>query len=399
MIRILLNGALGKMGRMITEMAAAEENMEIVAGVDRFAAGAAASFPLFESMGDDLPEADVVIDFSRPDALDGILAFCQRRGVAAVLATTGYREEDLQKIRDSAETTRIFRSANMSLGINLLMTLSREAAAALKDFDIEIVEAHHNTKVDAPSGTALMLADGINRELLDERHYTFGRHTKAERRGRDEIGIHAIRGGTLVGEHSILYIGQDETVTLRHAAQSRRIYALGTLRAAEYLLRCSSGLYDMQDLLLEQYSVTTLLIDKEQSLMSVWDIPAEARAVSAIFGTLAKEGISVDMISQTAPRGGKLDVSFTLPRQDVRGAALALARLAPETGGEVVKLIIEGRGMERQSGVAAKVLSRLAQAGVGILMITTSETKISLLVPLQDETAAIAALREAFQFS
>jgi 4-hydroxy-tetrahydrodipicolinate reductase len=399
MIRIILNGALGKVGRMITELAAYEDEMEIVAGIDKFAAGAGASFPLFEAIGDDVPEGDVLIDFSRPEALRDVLAFCAKRGMAVLLGTTGYTEEDVAFIREMTATLRVFRSANMSLGINLLMDLTREAAATLKGYDIELIEMHHNTKVDAPSGTALMLADGINRELQGGKHYKFGRHTKTERRQPSEIGIHAIRGGTIVGEHEILYIGQDEVISLKHTAQSRRIYAMGALRAAEYVVRCTPGLYNMQNLLAEQYSVTSLMIDNDQAMLTVWDADSTPQSVASLFKALGEAGVLVDMISQTSPRGGKVDVSFSLPREDVAKAMNVLQERQPEQGSPVVKLTIEGQGMEHQSGVAAKVLGHLAQVNVGIVMITTSETKISLLVEEKDEAVAIRQLREAFRFS
>ena len=398
MIRILLNGAMGKMGRMVTEMVAAESNMEIVAGVDRFAAGASASFPLSESLDGVKATADVLIDFSGPDALHDILAYCRTREMAVVLATTGYSPEDLTAIAEAAEGMRVFRSANMSIGINLMMDLTRDAAVALKGFDIEIIEMHHNTKADSPSGTALMLADGINKELMNTKRYLFGRHTKTERRKSDEIGIHAIRGGSITGEHRVMYIGQDEQITLTHSASSRRIYAVGALRAAEFLMRSDVGLYNMQDLLLEQASVTSLLIDKEQAMFTAWDVPAQPKVVAGIFSQLGGAGVLVDMISQTSPRNGMLDVSFTLPRGDAAKARDVLAERNPEINGAVTKLTIEGPGMERQSGVAARVLDQLAGADVGILMITTSETKISLLIDEAREATAIQALRAAFRF-
>lgn len=397
MIRILLNGALGKMGRMVTEMVATEDGMEIVAGVDSFAAGASTSFPLFEALAGGLPDADVLVDFSRPDALGGILTYCGDNGLAAVLATTGYTDSDLATIRDAARSMPVFRSANMSIGINLLMDLTREAAAVLKGFDIEIVEMHHNTKVDSPSGTALMLADGINETLMNRREYVFGRHTKTERRRPEEIGIHSVRGGSIAGEHQVLFLGQDEVVSLTHTAASRRIFALGALRAVGFIAGREAGLYSMGDLLSKQYSVTSLAADDSQAMLTAWDVPARPKAIAEIFGTLGEAGILVDMISQTAPRGGVQDVSFTLPRADADRARAILSQYGPEAGEPVVKLTIAGQGMERQSGVAARVLDRLADADVGPLMITTSETRIGLLVAEKEKDRAIAALRAVLE--
>lgn len=396
MLRIIINGALGKMGRMVCEVAALEPDCEIVAGVDRFAAGASASFPLFESLSDTLPEADVLLDFSRPDALDGILEYCLKRNLPAVLSTTGYTADDIQRIADAAMQVPLFQSANMSVGINLLMNLSQEAAKVLKGFDIEIIEAHHNTKVDAPSGTALMLADSVNQGLVEQREYIFGRHTKTERRKPDEIGIHAIRGGTMTGEHTVMYMGQDEFIRLNHQAQSRRIYAVGAIRAAQYLERRPAGLYNMHDLLLEQHSVTALSVDGEQALMTLRDLPGDAASVAGVFEALGKERILVDMISQTAPREGKLDLSFTLPRSDLEAAGKCLGRYQMETSTQVTKITIEGQGMAHQSGVAARLFTNLAERRVRILLITTSETKIGLLVETECADAASDAIRQAF---
>lgn len=397
MLRIVVNGALGKMGRMVCEMASLEGGFEVVAGVDRFAAGAVSSFPLFESLSEKLPEADCIVDFSRPEALDDIIACCRRTGMAAVLATTGYQQEHLKKIADASADVALFQSANMSVGINLLLNLSREAAKALRGFDIEIVEAHHNTKVDSPSGTALMLADGINDSLLEKKEYIYGRHTKTQRRDPGEIGIHALRGGTMTGEHCVHFMGPDEFIALRHTSQSRRIYALGALRAAEYVTGRHAGLYNMRDLLLEQQSVTALNIEHGQTLLTLRSLPANAGSVSAIFLALADARVMIDMISQTAPRDGLLDLSFTIRTQELQSAKDALhGQYDVEIRQGLTKLTIEGQGMEHQSGVAARLFVQLANSAVDSVLISTSETKIGLLIEAEQETAAAGAIRTAF---
>lgn len=397
MVRIIINGAMGKMGRMVCEMVSLQNEWEIVAGVDRFAAGASTSFPMFESLEADLPQADCIIDFSRPEALDDILACCRRTGMAAVLATTGYQSGDIDKIKAASRELTLFQSANMSLGINLLFNISQEAAKVLRGFDIEIVEAHHNTKVDSPSGTALMLADAINKSLAEEKEYIYGRHTKTQRRSSKEIGIHAMRGGTLVGEHHIHFLGQDEHVTISHASQSRKIYALGALRAAEFICGRNPGLYNMHDLLLEQQSVTALTLDRGQSLLTLRAMPSNAAAVSSVFTRLADAHVMVDMICQTAPYDGKLDLSLTVHDKDVESATKALGDMQIQIDQAVTKITIEGQGMEHQSGVAARLFEQLAQSGVCPLLISTSETKIGLLVEVGDEKTASSAIRNAFK--
>ena len=192
----------------------------------------------------------MVIDFSNPAVLDGLLEYCLTNGVPAVLATTGYNEEQLAKIRKAAESIPVFFSFNMSLGINLLVQLAKKATSILGgQFDIEIVEKHHNQKLDAPSGTALMLADAINATLDNQYHYVYDRHSKRAKREKTEIGMHAIRGGTIVGEHDIIFAGHDEVITLSHSAASKEVFAVGAVNAAVFLAAQKPGMYDMSALM------------------------------------------------------------------------------------------------------------------------------------------------------
>ncbi len=186
MVSILINGACGKMGRMLTETAA-QHGVSVAAGIDRYAAGAKAYYPLYEKLEDCTQTADVMVDFSRPDALDGLLEFCLKHKMGLVLATTGYEEADLAAIREAAKKIPIFKTANMSLGVNVMLDLVRKAAVALPEFDIEIIEKHHNAKVDAPSGTALLIADAMKEVCLTDKEYVFGRHTKTQRRRRCKL--------------------------------------------------------------------------------------------------------------------------------------------------------------------------------------------------------------------
>ena len=249
MIRILLCGCGGRMGRVIAEMAEGQPDIAIVAGCDK--QKLSATFPVYENLADCTVEADVLVDFSHTSALPDILAYCEEKGLPAVLCSTGYSEEDLARIREASEKVPLFRSANMSIGINLLSALVRRAAEILGEgFDIEILEKHHNQKLDAPSGTALMLADAARDGLSYEPEYVYDRHAVRKKRDPHEIGLHAVRGGTIVGEHDVIFAGTDEVITLSHSAQSRSVFAAGALRAARYLAGVTEpGLYNMDDVI------------------------------------------------------------------------------------------------------------------------------------------------------
>ena len=246
MLNILLSGACGRMGKMVAACAESDENTKIIAGVDIF--GGNADFPIYKSFSEVKEKADVIIDFSSADALDSILDYCEKTGTPAVLCATGYKESQLNKIRTVSEKCAMFRSSNMSLGVNLLCGLVKKAALILgTDFDIEIIEKHHNQKLDAPSGTAIMLADSINTVFDDKMNYEYDRHTKRAKRTKNEIGLHAVRGGTIVGEHDVIFAGPDEVITLSHSAQSREIFARGALLAGKFMKDKKNGMYNMND--------------------------------------------------------------------------------------------------------------------------------------------------------
>lgn len=250
MIRLILCGCGGKMGTAVRNFATQRTDCEIVAGVDLIVP-AQSSFPVYESIGEVAEEGDVVIDFSHPSALSSILEYCGRHpGTAAVLCTTGYSPEQTESIHKAAKSLPIFYSRNMSLGISLLMDLAKKAEQVLGDgFDVEILEMHHNQKIDAPSGTALMLADAVNDARENQMKYTYDRHSQRKKREKSEIGIHSVRGGTIVGEHQVIFAGQHEVITLSHTAQSKELFASGALNAAVFMNGREPGLYDMSDLI------------------------------------------------------------------------------------------------------------------------------------------------------
>lgn len=248
MTKIILCGANGKMGYVIQSVVAGRDDCEIVAGVDINTEST--GFPVYSTFGEIKETADVIIDFSNPALLDSMLAFSEDKKIPVVIATTGYDDKQKKQIEKASEKCAVFFTYNMSMGINLLANLAKKATEVLgSDFDIEIVEKHHNQKIDAPSGTALMLADAICEEIDEPVKYEYDRHSKREKRTKNEIGMHSVRGGTIVGEHEIIFAGRDEIITLSHSARSKEIFAVGAVNAAVFMAGKSNGLYSMKDMI------------------------------------------------------------------------------------------------------------------------------------------------------
>lgn len=248
MFKIVLNGCCGKMGHSVIECVKQRRDCEIVAGVDK-ACKDGISFPVYDNLFDVSEKFDVIIDFSHPSVIPSLLEFCVSKKIPAVIATTGLSDALVENIKTASRSVSIFFSANMSLCVNLLTELAKKAASVLGDYDIEIVEKHHNQKIDAPSGTALMIADAINAQLDNRFEYVYDRNSKTEKRTKNEIGIHAIRGGNITGQHDIIFAGLDEVLTLSHAATSKAVFASGSINAAKFLLKKENGLFNMGDLI------------------------------------------------------------------------------------------------------------------------------------------------------
>ena len=247
MTSILLNGALGKMGRAVEDCVNSRDDAVIAAGVD--IAQGERSYPLYSCFVDVKEDVDVIIDFSHPLVLDDMLAFAIERRIPVIICTTGYSEAQVQKIKEASENIPVFYSGNMSLGINMLIHLASMAAKVLSSsFDVEIVEKHHNQKLDAPSGTAVMIADAIASQR-EKSAYVYDRHSYRKKRAQEEIGIHSVRGGTIVGEHEVIFAGHDEVLTIAHQAQSKGVFASGAVNAAVFMKDRPAGMYDMNDLL------------------------------------------------------------------------------------------------------------------------------------------------------
>ena len=249
--RILLCGACGKMGGNVLALLSDDTNAVAVCGVDLFPKEI--GIPVYKTFASVQEKADVIIDFSSADGLNERLEYAKNNGMGIVLASTGLTENDLAMVQEYAKAIPIFKTANLSLGVNLMQALCKVAAQVLGDgFDVEIVERHHNLKKDAPSGTALMLADTINEAFDGQKEYVNGRNGIVGAREKSEIGIHAVRGGTIVGEHEVMFAGEDEIITISHSARSKRVFAVGAIRAAKFLKGKTAGMYEMKHLLAEE---------------------------------------------------------------------------------------------------------------------------------------------------
>lgn len=405
MVRIVVNGALGHMGREVLAQAEADPAVTVVAGLDPNATEAAAAglrFPLINDIATLSEPADVLVDFSHPSALPGLLRYGTEQRVALVLGTTGFSAADKRLIEDAARATPVFQSPNMSYGVAVLTDLARQAAKALgPGFDVEIVETHHRRKLDSPSGTALMLADAVASTSPDQMAVILDRSGRHEARGPREIGVVARRGGTGAGAHTVGFFGDDEVIELSHSAQSRRIMAAGALRAAAYIAGKAPGLYSMSQLLAEQSLVTHIGLERDVAVLSLVSVSAAPADVAALFAAL--RGINVDMISATTPHGDRLDLAFSVPQADLVAAVQALSgsggaerQVTPYVTEHLAKLTIEGEGMASSPGVSARVFACLASCGVSPCQVTTSETKITMAIEAAHAARVVEAIRAEF---
>ncbi len=249
MIKILLSGCNGRMGRAISDICLKNPETEIVAGFDAYTERLG-GYPVYDDFSSISEDCDVVVDFSNTKVLPALLKYCTENKKPAVICTTGFSDEELAEIDKASKIVPIFRSGNMSLGINVLMMLAKNAAKILgENFDVEIVERHHNQKLDAPSGTAVMIAESLESALPYQAERVYDRHEVRAKRAYNEIGIHSIRGGTIVGEHEVIFAGRDEIIEIKHTALSREVFAVGAVRAAMFLAGCKrAGKYSMEDL-------------------------------------------------------------------------------------------------------------------------------------------------------
>lgn len=249
MIQIILHGYNGKMGKILQEIIEQDPESEVIAGIDILNTFSSVHHTVFTSFDDSIPKADVIIDFSHYSAVPALLEYCVKSNTPVIICTTGLDDTTNHLIKEASEQIPVFKSANMSLGINVIAEAIKSVVPALEDtFNIEIIEKHHNKKADSPSGTALFLADEINKACTVKKNYIFGRHSKNDSCDITDLGIHAVRGGTIPGEHTIIFAGNDEIIEIKHTALSKRIFATGALEAAKFLAKADKGLYNMSDI-------------------------------------------------------------------------------------------------------------------------------------------------------
>ena len=248
MIKVLINGINGRMGQEVLKQVNESDEFEVLCGIDKFNNNDF-NFPVYNDINLIKEIPDVIIDFSIPEASMDILKFAKQNNIPIVIATTGFSDEQLFQIEEYSKTIPIFRSGNMSYEVNLMADLVSKLAVQLKGADIEIIETHHRNKIDSPSGTALILADSINNALNNEMEYQYNRHSVRQKRPNREIGIHSIRGGTEVGKHTVMFLGENETFEITHTVTSRSIFAKGAIKAAKFLVNQKAGLYNMKDLI------------------------------------------------------------------------------------------------------------------------------------------------------
>lgn len=391
MVNIIIHGAGGAMGRAVADLALrSPEEFAVVAGVDKFPpAPNSFPFPIYSSLEECTEPADVIIDFSMPDALPGLIAAALKRRCGLVIATTGHSEKDMEAIRKAGESIPVFKTANMSLGVNLQMELTRKAASFFGEgFDIEIIEKHHNRKVDAPSGTALALAQALSDEFKDGKDFVYERHSVRQKRSQREIGIHAVRGGTIVGEHEVLFIGEDEIFSVEHRALSRRVFAVGALRAAAYIrAKKEPGLYSMKEIVADQQT-PTMSVEEHQAIITLGSLNIADAKVLQFFDAAAREGIAIDMISQTASSENFSHLSFALAEKNLAKALLLLEECGCQeisSCSGMVKICLQS------TGITAKFFSALQSAGVQARLTAASQFGISCCVDEKD----LAAVREA----
>ncbi len=402
MVRVILYGCSGRMGQVITSMVERIDNLCIVAGIDVYPSERA--YQVYPSLLDCPVEADVLLDFSSPKSLHDYLGIAVERRLAVVVATTGLGNPELELLTNAAEKIAVFRSGSMSLGVNLVQQLIKNAAKVLgEQFDVEIIEKHHNLKKDAPSGTALMLADSVNEGRTKKLKYVYGRHGNDALRSGDELGIHSLRGGTIVGEHEVSFSGKDEVITIAHQAFSRQVFATGAILAAAYIHEQKPGMYTMQDMITAKSAITTLLAQPDQVLVSIENIPRDMTLVTDLYGALASNDVFIDMISHTGATNGHIAIAFTINRKDLektRRVITKLTELQTQTKAtiseDITKLTVEGPGMEFQSGVAYKVFSCMAKADISIFAVTTSENMIEYAIHSTDVDKAIRLIKEEF---
>ncbi len=401
MVKVILHGCNGRMGSVLTELIHDIPDMAVVAGID--VSISEREYPVFTSLEECSVDADVMIDFSSPLSIGHYIPVAITKKIPVVVATTGLKQEELSILEQASSQIPIFRSANMSVGINLIQQLLQSSAKVLGDrYDIEIIEKHHHFKKDAPSGTALMLADSINEVLLSKKRFVHGRSGNDALRKGDELGIHSVRGGSIVGEHEVLFAGKDEVISIGHSAYSRSVFATGAIAAASFIAGSKPKMYNMQDMINATSAVTIISLFEEEVLVSIEQLPNEMKNLTKVYEILALNDVFIDMISHTFTNHSHLAISFTIKDKDKNKTRLLLETLQSNLpfqfsiDDSISKISVEGPGMEFQSGIAYRVFNLMAKSGIPILTVTTSENKISYICPTALSSKAVSIIKDEF---
>ena len=405
MISVIINGICGQMGRAVYAAIQAQNGaFSAVAGVDPFDCTTTFACPVYKTLDEVQEKADVIIDFSIPATTPDILRYALEKKTPVVIGTTGLGERELKLLRSASDRIPVFQTGNMSLGVNLQVELVQLAASTLgASFDVEIIETHHRKKVDSPSGTALMLANAVASISPEDEEFVYGRHEKNKRRTDNEIGIHSVRGGTVVGEHQVQFIGNDEIIEISHRAFSKQVFAQGALRAARFLASKQSGLYNMKNVFSEHEGASRLFSLENQAVVIIRSFAKEDSFASRVFDVIANHGVFVDMIACSEPDEQSLSIGFSLNETDLSEALNAINELTRNgygctirTKDDLSKLTLEGSGMALQHGVASQLFSTLRKEGIHIWLITTSETRIEFCVETIHAIRAADAIRQQF---
>lgn len=368
MIRIAISGASGRMGRALLEHTKNLTDIEVVFGVDTFSGDL--DYPVFNSFDHCILDVDVVVDFSNPSALDGILNYAEKTGAKVVLATTGHSVEQMERIKYSSKRVAIFHSANMSLGVNLACKLVGYASRFLTDYDVEIVETHHHKKIDAPSGTALALAKEINKAKDNSLDIVVGRSNG--KRSTNDLTIHSVRGGTVAGKHSVAYFGTGENLTISHEAENKDVFAKGALSAVRFLMSKETGLYGMNDLLADAIPAKSISTDTGFSLMTI-PVATECDCTE-IFKIITKNNLRLDEAKQSLCEG---NMTLSLAFKENKSTLNSLFLQWEKSIESASKIIVD---KVENNGVIYDILVKLKAVGAKVCMLSTSQNSISIFV-------------------
>ena len=386
MIRIAISGAGGRMGRALYDFAKACPDIEVVFGVDTYCVDL--SYPVFDTFDCCTLTADVVVDFSNPSALDGILDYAEKTGAKVILATTGYSDAQQEKIKYYSKKMGIFQASNMSLGVGLLCQLSKDATRFLDGYDIEIVETHHNKKADAPSGTALTLAKEINQVKDNSLDLLCGRDKS--KRSVNDLTIHSVRGGTTVGKHSVMFFGCGENLTISHEAESKDLFASGAVSAVKFIMTKKKGLYGIKDLLTHCKPITSISIEKGFSVLSLTHL--KEKDIAQLFKDMKDNNLPVDEVCQTSNNSSTFSLHLSFKGDDC--LQNHLENINHTAFFDQGKIVISG---VESNKIAFDILSVLKGVSANVTMMTTSQNTISIFIAQDKLIECEYALKSYFK--